>query len=206
VREIASKRLKPGVNYRMVHSRKGEAVVKCVAAQEDGGEFIVIEGVLQGIHDRYETGDEITVVNNLAKFYRAKPSTSKNVRQRTTKPIPMEDFGADHWGTFAYLETRCVDHGGVVHIRHMRCDADRHPQFAHSGIAAKYPTRTKKGEVQNHDDWDCLDDCELAGLAENDGSALHRIYKLTPLGFKVAGQIRQHKADGGNFHSFSPRM
>jgi hypothetical protein len=205
MREIASKNLKPGVNYRMVHSRKGEAVVKCVAAQEDGGEFIM-EGVLQGINDRYETGDEITVINNLAKFYREKPTTAKNVRQRTTKPIPMEEFGKDHWATLAYLETRCVDHGGVLDNRHMRCDSSRHPQFAHSNITTKYPTRTKAGEVKNHDDWDCLDDCELLGLIENNGTNLHRVYRFTPLGHMIAGQLRQHKADGGNFHSFSPKI
>ncbi len=205
MREIASKNLKPGVNYRMVHSRKGEAVVKCVASQEDGGEFIVIEGELRGIHDYYGPGDGFTTVNNLAKFYREKPTTAKNVRQRVTKAVPIGKFGKDHWSTFAYLETRCVDHGGEIELRHMRCDSDRHPQFAHSGITAKYPTRLKKGEIKNHDDWDCLDDCELAGLIKNTGTDLHRVYRLTTLGQSVASQLRKHKADGGNFASFTLR-
>ena len=204
MREIASKNLKPGVNYRMVHARKGEAVVKCVAAQEDGGEFIVIEGVLNGVSDRYEAGDAFTSINNLAKFYREKPTTAKNVRQRVTKAIPIEEFGEDHWSTFVYLETRCVDHKGEVNRMHMRCDRDRHPQFAHNDIVTKFPTHTKKGKVKEHDDWDCLDDCEQAGLAVNTGTRLHRVYKLTPLGHRVAAQLRQHKADGGNYHSFVP--
>jgi len=161
--EIASKNLKPGVNYRMVHSRKGEAVVKCEEPAPDGGTFIVIEGELRGIHDFYGPGDRFTTVNNLAKFYREKPTTAKNVKQRTTKPIPMEEFGKDHWSTFAYVETLVVE-GEQPRRERMRCDADRHPQFAHGEFKDKFPTRTKKGEVKNHDDWDCLDDCELVGL------------------------------------------
>jgi hypothetical protein len=203
--EIASKNLKPGVNYRMVHSRKGEAVVKCEEPAPDGGTFIVIEGELRGIHDFYGPGDRFTTVNNLAKFYREKPTTAKNVKQRTTKPIPMEEFGKDHWSTFAYVETLVVE-GEQPRRERMRCDADRHPQFAHGEFKDKFPTRTKKGEVKNHDDWDCLDDCELVGLIENTGTNLHRVYKLTTLGWTVASQLRQHKADGGNFHSFVPKV
>lgn len=204
-KEIASARLKPGVNYRMVHSRKGEAVVKCVEPAADGGTFIVIEGELRGIGDFYGPGDEFVTVNDLAKFYREKPTTAKNVRQRTTKPVPMAEFGKDHWSTFAYIETRCVDHGGVPDVRHMRCDASRHPQFAHAPGGTKYPTILKAGrKLANHDDWDCLDDCELLGLLENCGTPLHRAYALTPLGRTVAGRLRQHKAAGGSFASFVP--
>lgn len=206
MREIASKKLKPGVNYRMVHSRKGKAVVQCVEPYEDGGEFIIIEGELQGIKDYYGVGDRFTSINNLAKFFRAKPTTIKNVKQDVTKPVPMEEFSIDHWSTLVYLETRCVDYDGVLDKRQMRCDRNRHQQFAHSGINVKYPTRTKKGDVKNHDDWDCLDDCELSGLVENRGTALHRVYKLTPLGCKIVGQLRQHKMDGQNFHNFSPKI
>jgi len=208
VREIASKNLKPSVNYRMVHSRKGEAVVKCVEPDTDGGTFVVIEGELRGINDFYGPSDKFTTINNLAKFYREKPTTAKNVKQRTTKPVPMGEFGKDHWSTFAYLETCCVDNGGVVDIQRMRCAANRHPQFAHAGSdnGIRYPTRTKRGEIKNHDDWDCLDDCELVGLIENTGTALHRVYKITELGFAVAGQLRQHKANGENFDNFVPKI
>lgn len=205
-KEIASAKLKPGVNYLMKHNRKGEAVVKCVTPAPDGGVFIVIEGELKGINDHYATGDEFTTINNLAKFYREKPTTAKNVKQRVTKPIPMARFGKDHWSTFAYLESRCVDHQGVLDARRMRCDPDRHPQFAHSGVGTKYPTRTKKGDVKNHDDWDCLDDCEVLGLIKNTGTNLHPVYKLTALGSQIAGQLRKHKSDGGNFHSFAPKV
>lgn len=208
MREIASKNLKPGVNYRMVHSRKGEAVVKCTAAQEDGGEFIVIEGELRGINDFYGPGDEFTTINNLAKFYREKPTTAKNVKQRMTKSVPLDQFGKDHWSTFAYIECRAVDDGGAPNIKHMRCDKDRHPQFAHAGCdnGVKYPTIAKTGKIENHDDWDCLDDCEVLGLIENMGTNLNRSYKLTTLGQTIAAQLRKYKADGGNFGTFVPTI
>lgn len=206
MKDIASKNLKPGVNYRMVHSRKGEAMVKCVEPAEDGGTFIVMEGELRGIKVVHGPGDRFTTVNSLAKFYREKPTTAKNVKQRTTKAIPVEEFGKDHWSTFAYLETRCVDNGGEIERRHMRCDSDRHPQFAHMDTEKKYPTLTKAGEVKNHDDWDCLDDLELVGLTENVGTGLNRVYKLTPLGWVVAGQLRQHRSDKGTFATFTPQI
>lgn len=122
--------------------------------------------------------------------------------------VPIEQWGADHWSTFAYIETRCVDHGGAPDIRHMRCDSDRHPQFAHvvSPGNKKYPTRYKGGELTDHDDWDCMDDCELLGLIENKGTGLHRVYKLTALGRMVAAQLRQHKMDKGTFATFAPRI
>lgn len=204
-KEIASAKLKPGVNYLMKHTRKGEALVKCVEGTVDGGTFIVMEGELRGIHDHYGPGDEFMTCNDLAKFFVSKPTTAKNVKQRVTKAVPMAKFGQDHWSTFAYIETRSVDHGGEPGILHMRCDKDRHPQFAHAGSETKHPTRLKKGELRNHDDWDCLDDLELLGFIENEGTALHRIYKLTDLGSQIAAQLRKHKADKGNFSNFAPK-
>ena len=83
--------------------------------------------------------------------------------------IPIEDFGRDHWSTFAYIETCVVDCGGRVAKERMRCIHKRHPFFAHrGGDASAYPTRLRGGRKRNeHDDWDCLDDIEVAGLIEN---------------------------------------
>lgn len=124
--------------------------------------------------------------------------------------LPIEKWGKDHWSTFAYIETRCVDHKGVPNIQHMRCDGDRHPQFDHmtrmTGESGKYPTLYKGGKLEDHDDWDCMDDCELLGLIENKGTGLHRVYKLTALGKLVAGQLRAHKMNGGNFATFTPTI
>lgn len=138
-----------------------------------------------------------------------KTTTTVTTEAVELKPrISIEEWGADHWSTFAYIETRCVDYNGEPNIQHMRCDGDRHPQFDHmtrmTGESGKYPTRFKTGELPDHDDWDCLDDCELLGLLENKGTGLHRVYKLTALGKLVAGQLRSHKMNKGTFATFTP--
>lgn len=120
--------------------------------------------------------------------------------------IPMSQWGRDHWSTLCYLETRCVDHKGLIEIRNMRCDSERHPIFVHlTGPVAdiKYPTRLKGGvELKNHDDWDCLDDAKNAGLIEDIGFTMTPQYKLTPLGLDVCSRLRKHKANGGTFSNF----
>jgi hypothetical protein len=122
-------------------------------------------------------------------------------------PIPIEEFGRDHWSTFGYLEVRVVDHGGVVDRRHMRCHHGRHPQFAHEGgDAVDTPTRLRGGfRIYHHDDWDCLEDLEAAGLLESGGTGLHPVYSLTDLGREVVGKLRAHKARGGTWDEFSWR-
>jgi len=119
--------------------------------------------------------------------------------------ISIEKWGKDHWSTFAYIETRIVDHGGQPQIEHMRCNNQLHPQFGHrGGCASAYPTKLREGEVPGHDDWSCLDDAEAAGLLENVGTGLYRVYKLTKVGSSVARQLRDYKANGGTFATFIP--
>lgn len=102
-------------------------------------------------------------------------------------PVPMCRWGKDHWTTFAYVETRWVDHRGMLGHDHMRCDRQRHPAFYSAkrravmlgtdADGAKYPTRLKTetpgedgrwgvAELRGHDDYDCLDDAIREGLVE----------------------------------------
>jgi hypothetical protein len=120
-------------------------------------------------------------------------------------PIPVEQWGSDHWSTFGYIETRIVDHKGVADRHHMRCDPTLHPQFAHEGcrMGPCSPTRLAGGATRDrHDDWSCLDDEEAAGLLENEGTGLHRIYRLTERGRAIADALRAHKASGGKWSAF----
>ena len=120
-----------------------------------------------------------------------------------THPIAVQDWGRDHWSTFAYVETRIVEHKGMVDVRHMRCDPDLHPLFAHAGShSAKHPTRLREGTRSDHDDWSCLDDAEAAGLLCNNGTGMHRIYALPEEGHRAAAALRKHKAQGGSFATF----
>ena len=128
----------------------------------------------------------------------------------TTKPIPIERWGKDHWSTFGYIETRIVDHKGVPSLAQMRCDPDIHPQFGcHADVGTesdpdkRFPTRLNDGELTRHDDWSCLDDAEAVGFLENTGTGMHRVYRFTDEGLEVAQKLRAHKAEGGQFAEFS---
>ena len=123
--------------------------------------------------------------------------------------VPINKFGKDHWSTFAYIETRIIDYGGKPCRDHMRTDRDRHPKLVgprvfvcDSAPNIKYPTILKDGtSLVDHDDWDCLEDCEHAGLLKTSGT-VNRTYTLTEEGRQVAGQLREHKSTGGNYGDF----
>lgn len=147
------------------------------------------------------------------------------------RPIPVFLFGKDHWSTFCYVETRCVDHKGFIEKPKMRTDAARHPLLAHvtpfSTFSGKdYPTILYGGaQLKDHDDWDCLADLEAAGFLTIDRKTLpsqmldippgkrgkmsglvNKTYnpkvRMTELGCKVAGDLRAHKIRGGTFSNF----
>ena len=138
------------------------------------------------------------------------------------KAIPMQDFGKDHYSLLAYVETLCVDSskGGVGEIdkRRVRCNPRRHPLHnvnANMGVTGWKPdwgTRLSgfwtnadltnpKRQIGFHDDWDCLDDLDAAGLLEVLSEA-NGYVKLTDKGLTVAGLLRAWKAKGGMFETF----
>lgn len=104
--------------------------------------------------------------------------------------VPMEEWAKDHWSTFAYAETRAVDHGGVLDPRHLRQDGDA------------YPTRCKTHELVGHTDINCLEDADEAGLLHITAGAL--VVVFTDAGKAMAGALRGHKLGGGNFAQFVP--
>jgi predicted transcriptional regulator len=126
-------------------------------------------------------------------------------REAAEPTATLATFGRDHWSTFAYIETRVVDHGGVPHRPHMRCHGDRHPFLVlPEQDGREHPTRLRDGaKLAHHDDWDCLDDLEREGLVQNTGSAVNRQYALTDRGREVAAQLRAHKGAGGGFATFT---
>ena len=140
-----------------------------------------------------------------------------------TTAIPMNRFGKDHWSTFAYVETCCVDanvgeHMGKLQHSRMRSNGNTHPLLNANGLAWRpewgtrlfgYFEAKKKQEDVNalglvldtHDDWDCLDDLEVAGLVDVI-NLTQGVVKLTSKGLLVAAQLREHKAKGGQFAGF----
>ena len=125
-------------------------------------------------------------------------------------PVPVADWGRDHWSTLAYLETRVVDEGGRVDPYRMRCDGSRHPEkvrFTPGGAhgSGGYPTRLRGGvELAGHDDWDCLEDAIAAGLLKPQDGAdkLRNRYALTELGELFCAKLRAHKGHGGSYDNF----
>jgi len=114
--------------------------------------------------------------------------------------IPVERWDRDHLSTLLYIETRCVDYDGVVDRRHMRCNPARHPQFAHlawePGDAEKYGTRlVDKSTVPGHDDWDCIDDLEEAGMLKWKGTGAHPVFVLTTKGRACAAELRRRRME-----------
>lgn len=150
------------------------------------------------------------VVDNLGLSFAEHSEPGDEIIKR---PIRMELWGQDHWSTFAYLETCVVDNKGIPNLDRMRCDFDRHPGLYgtlrrnQSLKEKKYPTRLKNAvEVLNHDDWDCVDDMEAAGLLRWEGTGIHPIIVFTERGNQIAAELRQHKAKGGKWGSFHPAM
>jgi len=141
------------------------------------------------------------------------------------KKVPVEEFGKDHWSLLGHIETCCVDSAGesgkVDHDR-MRTNPRRNPELGfHKSRSTlewkdEYSTRLRsfpwgsndekekaKHRVAGHDDWDCLEDLERAGLAEL-VSFVNGFVRMTETGLAMAAELRAHKARGGYFSNFTP--
>lgn len=134
---------------------------------------------------------------------------------KPVKHVPLEKWGKDHWSLLAFIEHLCVEYKGCLddkRRRNMRCNERRHPLcgYMHGQWQPSYGTRLKgyfednKLQLPTHDDWDCSEDFEAAGLLENHGSGINPVWKLTPKGLEMSARLRAHKANGGNFSSFTP--
>ena len=138
--------------------------------------------------------------------------------------ITIEKFGKDHWSLIAYIET-CANDGDESNLakldkQRLRCNPARHPLLNVNQTQWKesYGTRVRVGfeDVKNlspqeliargfilpeHDDWDCLDDLEAAGLIEVI-SLTQSLVRITPFGISVAHSIRRHKLNNGQYHNY----
>lgn len=118
-------------------------------------------------------------------------------------PVSVIDFGRDHYSTLLYIESVCVDRGGIPEAPRMRCDRDRHPQFAHlpDEMGPCSPTRLANGRtLAHHDDWDCALDMELAGWIEpfggpQFGAGALPTFRLTHSGWQAAHNQRRARAE-----------
>lgn len=99
--------------------------------------------------------------------------------------ISPEKWGKDHFSTLLYLETRVVDHGGVIRGEQMR------------GRDSGYPCKLRSGERLNHGDLDCIEDMREAGLVTGGGrNKPYKPFQLTESGWRLAHLLRRHRGEG----------
>lgn len=116
------------------------------------------------------------------------------------RPVPMHLWGRDHWSTLAYAG-HVATGAREIDKDKMRTDEERHPHgtgrhkrmFGSKG--KEYPTRLRGGtELQDHDDWDCLEDAVAAGLLTW-GTWTVPWVVLTDTGLEAFMQIQAHEND-----------
>jgi hypothetical protein len=141
--------------------------------------------------------------------------------------ISVSDFGKDHWSLLGYVESRIHSNNigpntGELDKIHLRIN----PNGDYNMIAtpfrgglsertwdSSYGTRLKgywnedgsvnpKKQVKSHDDINCLDDLESAGIIEV-LSLVNLYVKLTPEGVKIASSLREWKNKGNNYAEFT---
>lgn len=141
---------------------------------------------------------------------------------KTATRIPIKEFGKDHWSTFAYVETLCVDsiHKGVGTLdwKRLRVNEKSHPlhainfQMTHVAWKRDFGTILRgyfrpngktdtRRRAPDHDDVDCLDDLEAEGLLEVVSMA-NGYVRMTEKGRRIAALLRDHKSRGGSFAGF----
>lgn len=144
----------------------------------------------------------------------------------STDRVPIDLWGKDHWSLLAYVESCCVDSAdkgvGSLDFVRMRVNPGTHPlvcwtQYSDRGWKPEYGTRLRGFDFKDHrtppdqrsdmisahDDVDCLDDLEAAGLVEVH-SLVNGFVTMTKTGNRVAAALRAHKTAGGMFAHFVP--
>ena len=127
------------------------------------------------------------------------------------KYTDMKDWAKDHWSLLAYVESRAVDHGGRLDHERIRGNPSTHPLLRNDAYQRNkgqwkpsYSTRLHGNKsLDGHDDWDCLDDLDNAGLVEII-SLINGIVRMTDYGMMITAQLRKHKANGGKYQDFVP--
>lgn len=155
------------------------------------------------------------------------PRDKKPAKRRAIRTVSVDKFGKDHWALLGYIETCCVEpRENKVNHDNMRTNPNRNLElgFHKSRLGTEmkwkdeYSTRLRtfpwkstsktekaKHRVAGHDDWDCLKDLERAGLARLI-SYVNGFVQITDAGLAIAAEMRAHKAKGGYFSNFTPKM
>lgn len=142
----------------------------------------------------------------------------------TNNYVPPSLWGKDHWSTLAYVDTVMTDTGGGFEVgadammrscrRHLRVMVEENPSpkrvsRVHPSLCRAMSTddgsRLSDGTTaRGHDDWHCLGDMAEAGYFREGACDVKpgEVLRLSPLGRRVVNALREHKSEGGVFHTF----
>ena len=138
------------------------------------------------------------------------------MNQQATR-VAVDQFGKEHWSLLDYVQSCCKNGTkglGTLDLRKLRTNENTHPLLAVNGtrwqptwgtrLQGYFKENDPALRLDNHDDWDCLDDLEAAGFVEvltmvNGG------VKMTSAGNEVAGRLSTFKANGGYYANFDPK-
>lgn len=143
------------------------------------------------------------------------------------RTVKLKEFGKDHWSLLGYIESRVHSYNiapntGELDKNHLRIN----PDGDYGVIATPFKglfNRTWKDsygsrlfgywkddkttdpdkQINNHDDVNCLNDLEAAGLIEV-LSLVNFYIKLTKKGIKMASELREWKNGGNHYSGFVP--
>ena len=118
--------IKKGTVVEVSHSRSGNwrgIATKTFDTVKDEWYSLALyqEDDVHGLSTSWEQGEEMPARRGLCTIKvvkNAKPTVASS-------SITVDEFGKDHWSLFAYIETRCVDHKGVLDLAHMRTKNSR---------------------------------------------------------------------------------
>lgn len=109
----------------------------------------------------------------------------------------------------------------ALDLRQLRCNPERHPMHAVNGKEWRdawgsrlkgfwnpnHPNeRFDEWQIPEHDDLDCLDDLEAAGLITVYSGANVFVGINEGRGMEVYVQLHKHKISGGMFANFEPQL
>jgi hypothetical protein len=135
--------------------------------------------------------------------------------------VPQKEFSKDHWSLLGYIESRVHSHQiapstGILNKDNLRINLngeysiiatpfrglmDRNWKDEYGTRLAGFFEGDKTKQIPQHDDINCLNDLEQAGIIQV-VSLVNFYIKLTKHGLKVASELREWKNKGNNYYNF----
>jgi hypothetical protein len=119
-------------------------------------------------------------------------------------PIPPTLFGTIHWVMLLRVESWAVMNNGEIQKERMSTNYNKRPP-APSGKQWDKMNSTHLNNgylVEDHDDWDCLDDLIGNGFVQTEMWKNKKLVKLTEKGFQTFVKLRKFRQKGKKIRDF----